>query len=281
MNLACKGPPELFGFPRHRWLDYGPWLAAAMVSHAILVWALSHIPVQVLPLVGEPPLRVTIVGLRSGGGAPPGGPAAEHREEAGMGAMRSSPDAGEQPPADPAPQRNHQPKVRRPAPARNQRAKVAEANTERSATRSVVPNKAEDDLGSHLGASEGSGGAGANAAGGKGEGNGGSGAAGGMGGRGGVAGTGVGDARAYCLRCPPPVYPVMARQRNWSGVVRVWLELAGDGTVRTARVEQSSGHEVLDREALAAAKNSRFRLPADASGRTTSGVIEYRFELVE
>ena len=103
----------------------------------------------------------------------------------------------------------------------------------------------------------------------------------GSGGRGSGVGGGRGaDARAYCLHCPAPTYPAIARQRSWSGVVRVWLELAQDGTVRTARLDRSSGYEVLDREALAAARRSRFRMPPEWANAPAAGTIEYRFELV-
>ena len=96
-------------------------------------------------------------------------------------------------------------------------------------------------------------------------------------GRGG--GTDIGDQRAACVFCPEPAYPLIARRRGWQGTVDVGLVLLTDGRVESARVRQSSGFEVLDREALAVARRSRFRLP-DLSGTAVVGQIKYRFELV-
>lgn len=90
----------------------------------------------------------------------------------------------------------------------------------------------------------------------------------------------MGDARAYCVYCPPPRYPVFARQRNWSGAVAVALVLDAGGSVREAYIERSSGFDVLDHEALTAARQSRFRLPGNLTP-PLRGRIHYRFELTE
>ena len=102
----------------------------------------------------------------------------------------------------------------------------------------------------------------------------------GSGAAGGSGAGGLGDARAYCLRCPPPRYPVLARQRNWSGAVEVALVLDATGTVQEARVERSSGFDLLDREALTAARQSRFQLPGHLPA-PIRGRIVYRFELAD
>jgi len=47
------------------------------------------------------------------------------------------------------------------------------------------------------------------------------------------------------------VYPRLARQRGWEGTVLLAFELGDGGTISAIRVEQSSGHRVLD---LAASK---------------------------
>ncbi len=73
---------------------------------------------------------------------------------------------------------------------------------------------------------------------------------------------------------------MLARQRNWSGVVVVTLGLDSDGRVHEAFVERSSGYELLDREAIEAARASRFRLPPGLSP-PIRGRIQYRFELTE
>lgn len=46
-------------------------------------------------------------------------------------------------------------------------------------------------------------------------------------------------------------YPSIARLRGWQGTTVISLLLAADGTILQVRVEQSSGHDVLDSQALA------------------------------
>jgi len=91
-----------------------------------------------------------------------------------------------------------------------------------------------------------------------------------------------GDAigRGYCVYCPEPSYPLLARRRGWSGTVDVSLVLLADGRVDSASVQHSSGHEELDHEAVEVARRSRFRLPNGSAAPTVHGRIEYRFELV-
>jgi len=93
------------------------------------------------------------------------------------------------------------------------------------------------------------------------------------------SGTGDGfDARAACLYCPKPHYPLIARSRGWEGTVHVGLSVSADGTVAQANLRRSSGYGVLDEAAMAVARQSRFNpsqgLPAPLRGR-----IVYRFEL--
>ncbi len=91
---------------------------------------------------------------------------------------------------------------------------------------------------------------------------------------------GSGDQRAYCVYCPEPRYPLIARARGWQGTVDVGLLVLADGSVDTAGVRRSSGYGALDRAAIAVARQSRFTPPA-AAGLPTPlrGRIEYRFEL--
>lgn len=46
-------------------------------------------------------------------------------------------------------------------------------------------------------------------------------------------------------------YPSIARLRGWQGTAVISIQLAADGTVLQIRIEQSSGHDVLDSQALA------------------------------
>jgi len=45
-------------------------------------------------------------------------------------------------------------------------------------------------------------------------------------------------------------YPKIAAMRNWQGEAIVELELDGNGKLKSKKIIQSSGHEVLDKQAL-------------------------------
>lgn len=63
----------------------------------------------------------------------------------------------------------------------------------------------------------------------------------------------------------PPEYPAEARRKLLSGVVVLRVSIEPDGRVSGARVLRSSGHDLLDRAALDAAQDWRFR-PASEAG---------------
>lgn len=46
------------------------------------------------------------------------------------------------------------------------------------------------------------------------------------------------------------VYPPLARSRGWEGRVELEIELRGDGSISTVRIVRSSGHRLLDRDAV-------------------------------
>lgn len=69
-----------------------------------------------------------------------------------------------------------------------------------------------------------------------------------------------------------PFFPELARKMNISGVVRIEVTVAPNGTVKEARIV--GGHPVLASAALDAAKKWRFE-PAPAE---STGVIEFKFE---
>lgn len=103
----------------------------------------------------------------------------------------------------------------------------------------------------------------------------------------GGAGTGVGlgngnaaDQRGYCVYCPAPRYPLMARARGWQGTVHVALSVSADGSVVEANLRESSGYGVLDHAAIDVARHSRFEPPATRGlAAPLHGRIEYRFQL--
>jgi TonB family protein len=91
------------------------------------------------------------------------------------------------------------------------------------------------------------------------------------------AGGGSDGLRAFCARCPAPVYPGRARRQGWQGTVDVELVIGRGGAVEAARIGRSSGYPTLDDVALAVARESRFTVPTDGAG--LRGELRYRFVL--
>ena len=56
----------------------------------------------------------------------------------------------------------------------------------------------------------------------------------------------------------PPGYPIEARRMGWQGTAVLSVDVSADGTVRDAGVTESSGHSVLDEEALRTVRQWRF-----------------------
>jgi TonB family protein len=69
-----------------------------------------------------------------------------------------------------------------------------------------------------------------------------------------------------------PVYPDLARKMNITGVVKVQVVVAPNGSVKEAKVV--GGHPLLVNAALDAVKKWRFE-PASAE---SSGVVDFKFE---
>ena len=51
-------------------------------------------------------------------------------------------------------------------------------------------------------------------------------------------------------------YPRMALNRNWQGSVIIELKFNKDGTIISSKVKKSSGHKILDKEALSMTKRA-------------------------
>jgi periplasmic protein TonB len=81
-------------------------------------------------------------------------------------------------------------------------------------------------------------------------------------------------------RNPPPVYPRVARRRNYQGTVLLDVRVSADGTVAEAKVAQSSGYSVLDRSALNSVHHWLFE-PARRGDRAIETWVQVpvRFEL--
>jgi protein TonB len=85
----------------------------------------------------------------------------------------------------------------------------------------------------------------------------------------------LGTARRHKL------YPDMARERGWEGRVAVELVIGADGVLTAAQVKHSSGHGVLDREALEMLKRAASLTPVPPSlrGREFRLDVPVLFEL--
>ena len=71
---------------------------------------------------------------------------------------------------------------------------------------------------------------------------------------------------AVAKKKDPPVYPRTAVNRELEGRVELLVEVRPDGTVGEITVKRSSGHEILDRAAIAAVRKWHF-VPAYAQGQ--------------
>lgn len=91
-----------------------------------------------------------------------------------------------------------------------------------------------------------------------------------------------GEARDGGLTLPSPVggrgnraprYPDIAREHGWEGRVILRVHVDPDGRTNTVAVRQSSGHDILDRTALAAVRDWTFN-PAQRAGRPVPGTLD-------
>jgi protein TonB len=69
------------------------------------------------------------------------------------------------------------------------------------------------------------------------------------------------------LERPEPEYPPIARQRRWTGTVKLRILIRADGSVGNVDVIESSGHEVLDEAALEMVRERWRFLPARQGGK--------------
>ena len=69
-----------------------------------------------------------------------------------------------------------------------------------------------------------------------------------------------------------PAYPELARRMSISGVAKVQIVVAPNGSVKNAKIV--GGHPLLANAALDAVKKWRFEPAADE----TSGIVEFKFD---
>ncbi|MDD2915917.1 MAG: energy transducer TonB [Gallionella sp.] len=77
------------------------------------------------------------------------------------------------------------------------------------------------------------------------------------------------DYQAAYLNNPVPVYPMVARRMGWQGKVVLNVEVLASGSPGQIKLQQSSGHEVLDNAAMQAVRDWRF-VAARQSGQAVS-----------
>jgi protein TonB len=76
-------------------------------------------------------------------------------------------------------------------------------------------------------------------------------------------------------------YPRAARDNNWEGRTRLRVTYGGDGRRSSIDVVRSSGHELLDREAIDTLGRTDVPLPPALRGRGFTFEIEMIFNLSE
>ncbi len=71
-------------------------------------------------------------------------------------------------------------------------------------------------------------------------------------------------------------YPPIARRMGWEGTVVLSFRLLPDGSLESVKVLKSSGHEILDRNALTALKRSSGKLPKPERAVVVELPVVYR-----
>ncbi|MBS1211705.1 MAG: putative TonB-like protein [Proteobacteria bacterium] len=87
--------------------------------------------------------------------------------------------------------------------------------------------------------------------------------------------------KAPSLNNPPTRYPPVALERRWEGKVALRVQVLPAGTAGEIRIEQSSGHEILDDAAVEQVRSWRF-LPARRGDQAVASwvivPIEYKLK---
>jgi protein TonB len=90
----------------------------------------------------------------------------------------------------------------------------------------------------------------------------------------------LGTLKASPIHIVKPHYPTTSRRRGEEGQVSIWVSLDANGQVQKLKVISSSHHNLLDKAALKAAKETRF-VPEKRNGKAMPSHYElhYRFSL--
>ncbi len=76
---------------------------------------------------------------------------------------------------------------------------------------------------------------------------------------------------------PAPVYPQIARENGWEGLVVAQVTVTPKGNIEDAVIENSSGYAVLDNAVITALKYWRFN-PAQLEGRPVKSTVTIPIE---
>ncbi|HEY8966395.1 MAG TPA: energy transducer TonB [Candidatus Methylacidiphilales bacterium] len=88
------------------------------------------------------------------------------------------------------------------------------------------------------------------------------------------------DVKPDYLRNPPPTYPESARRSRQEGLVRLLVIVNAEGRPESVEVAGSSGYDALDRAAVEAVRNWKFRPAQEAGIAVRSRVsVPVRFRL--
>jgi len=89
------------------------------------------------------------------------------------------------------------------------------------------------------------------------------------------------EAKVITHKCPPPVYPQMARRKNWEGLTLLKVTVESNGFPSSVKVVESSGHRMLDQRAVKAYLKCEFK-PATLGGVPVTHVttIPVEFKLI-
>lgn len=84
------------------------------------------------------------------------------------------------------------------------------------------------------------------------------------------------------LKTQRPPYPRQAREQGWRGRVILRLKILADGTVESSTIHQSSGHQLLDDNAMKTATQWTFEPAKNGAFPVATTVnIPIQFDLVE
>ena len=89
-------------------------------------------------------------------------------------------------------------------------------------------------------------------------------------------------ANAAYLHNPKPLYPAMAKRRQWEGKVILKVKVLASGAASEVSIQTSSGHEILDEAALDAVRQWHF-VPAKRGGQPVDSLVNVpiNFNLLE